>query len=106
MKTVIVESPYAGDVQRNLKYLERCLRYCVERDESPYASHKMLTTCLDDNNQSERDLGIKAGLAWREIAEMRIFFVDHGWSKGMLLAKELYDKEDLPYEIRYIGVSE
>ena len=65
MKLVVIESPYAGDVERNLRYLDACIRDCIGRGESPYASHKILTTALDDNDPEQRKLGIAAGLAWR-----------------------------------------
>ena len=39
----VIESPYAGDVEGNLTYLRACLKDCVERGESPYASHGLLT---------------------------------------------------------------
>lgn len=39
MKLVILESPYAGDVCRNVDYARQCLRDCLLRGESPIASH-------------------------------------------------------------------
>lgn len=109
MKLVIIESPYAGaedsvseqiDRQENKLYLNRCIRDCVLQGESPYASHKMLTDSLDDNDTKERELGIQAGLDWRRVARERIFYVDRGWSSGMLGAKKLYDAEKLSYVVR------
>jgi hypothetical protein len=99
VQRVVVESRFRGDVVRNKRYLERCLRDCISRGESPYASHKMLTDCLDDDDPVERRLGIEAGLAWRTVAA-HVFYVDLGWSDGMKLAKELYDQEGIPYEER------
>lgn len=96
----VVESPFAGDVAGNLAYLERCLRDCIDRGESPYASHKMLTTCLDDEKPEERKLGIEAGLAWRRRADLRVFYTDRGWSRGMLAAREMYDRDGLVYQVR------
>lgn len=65
MKLVIIESPYKGDVERNKLYLRACIRDCINRGESPYASHRMLTDALDDTDPVERAIGIKAGLSWR-----------------------------------------
>lgn len=64
MIRVIIESPYAGDVERNKKYLQRCIRFCLRNGESPYASHQMLTEALDDNDPIQRHAGIAAGFAW------------------------------------------
>lgn len=100
MKLVIIESPYAGDVKQNRAYLETCIRDSVYRGESPYASHKMLTDALDDNIKEERDLGIACGLELRRRADLRVFYVDLGWSGGMLAAKKLYEHSSLEYEVR------
>lgn len=36
---VIVESPYAGDVERNTAYARAAVRDCLMRGEAPFASH-------------------------------------------------------------------
>jgi hypothetical protein len=100
---VVIESPYAGDVKQNRAYLEICIRDSVYRGESPYASHKMLTDALDDDIPEERDLGIACGLELRRRCDLRAFYIDLGWSGGMLAAKKLYDAEGLSYETREIG---
>lgn len=106
MRLVVIESPYAGEVALNRAYLERCIRDCATRGESPYASHKMLTDALDDNDPEERKLGIDCGLAWRRRADLRVFYIDRGWSRGMLAARKLYDDDGLTYEIRELGEEE
>jgi len=116
MRLVIIESPYKGktpeDLERNKRYLRSCIRDCINRGESPYASHRMLTDALDDNDPAERTLGIEAGLAWRQACVLDgsklvvvsrvlpIFYVDLGMSSGMLLAKKCYDEEGIIYEER------
>lgn len=66
---VIVESPYAGDVDANVTYARRALRDCLERGEAPIASHLLYTQpgVLDDTVPEQRALGIAAGLAWRNV---------------------------------------
>lgn len=88
MKYVVVESPYAGDVEENLKYLRACLKDCLERGETPYASHGLLTQpgVLDDLDPEQRKWGIEAGLAWHDRADLVVFYVDRGWSGGMAAA--------------------
>ena len=39
MKRVIIESPYSGDIPRNLLYARLCVFDCLQRGEAPYASH-------------------------------------------------------------------
>jgi len=113
MRLVIIESPYKGEVQRNLRYLRSCIRDCLSRNESPYASHRMLTDALDDDSPAERALGIEAGLAWRRavVTEgprgalcyvLPVFYVDLGWSNGMWDAQALYDEDARFYEIRLL----
>ncbi len=100
MKRVIVESPFKGDLERNKRYLESCLRDCIMRGESPYASHKMLTDCLDDDKPEERQLGIEAGFAWKQDADFTVFYVDLGWSGGMKLARNYCREAGHRYHVR------
>jgi hypothetical protein len=105
MRKVIIESPYAGDVDRNTTYARRAMADSLRRGEAPIASHLLYTQggILDDSNPDERKLGIAAGLAWRDRADAIIFYADLGWSKGMQDARCLYDQEGRAYEIRLIG---
>lgn len=85
MRRVIVESPYAGDVERNLRYLRACMADCLARGEAPFASHALYTQpgVLRDEDPRERDLGIQAGFAWRQSAEATVVYTDLGMSRGM-----------------------
>lgn len=64
MRRVIIESPYAGDVELNAQYARECLRDSLTRGEAPIASHLLYTQpgVLDDAVPRERALGIEAGL--------------------------------------------
>ena len=42
MRLVIVESPYAGDVEANEEYARQCVRDSLMRGEAPIASHLLL----------------------------------------------------------------
>ena len=88
-RCVVVESPYKGDIERNLAYLRACMRDCIERGESPYASHGLLPLpgVLRDAVPEERMMGIEAGLAWAEHADAVIFYTDFGMTQGMRLAE-------------------
>ena len=91
MKLVILESPYAGNIEANVAYARKCVRDCLKRDESPIASHLLFTQpdILRDEVAAERSLGIAAGLAWRPKAHYSVFYTDRGWSNGMLEALKL-----------------
>ena len=102
---VIIESPYAGDIEANTEYARRAMRDSLERGEFPIASHLLYTQpgVLDEFNPKEREWGIRAGLAWREVAHAAVFYTDLGWSTGMLNAAALYDEEGFDYEERSIN---
>jgi hypothetical protein len=85
MKPVVLESPYAGDVDRNLRYARAAMADCLSRGEAPFASHALYTQpgVLRDHFPEERAKGIAAGFAWGALARLRVFYLDLGWSEGM-----------------------
>ena len=106
---IIIESPFKGatgsdeEYARNRRYLQRCILDCLERGETPYASHQMLTEALDDRIPEQREKGRQAGLAMRRFFPKRAVYLDLGASDRMKQAVELYDRERLPYTVRWIG---
>ncbi len=86
MKRVIIESPYAGDIDNNVSYARLCLKDSLMRGEAPIASHLLHTQVLDDTIKEEREMGIKAGLEWLRVAELMAVYTDLGISQGMKLA--------------------
>lgn len=84
-KRVILESPYAGDVEKNRLYALECLRDMFSRGEAPFASHLLYPPILIKWTQEERKNGIKAGLSWYQSAELCAVYVDNGITEGMKL---------------------
>lgn len=83
---VIIETPYAGDVLRNVAYARLCAHHClIEHHEAPFASHLLYTQdgILDDGILVERELGIEAGLVWGKFARKTVVYTDLGISGGM-----------------------
>lgn len=107
MKLVIIESPYAGDVERNVEYARKCVRDSLMRGEAPIASHLLYTQTgiLDDNIPAERQHGIDAGLAWRKVAEVCAVYSDYGISKGMEYGIDAANTAGLHVDYRRINVS-
>jgi len=103
MRRVIIESPYAGDVEANVQYARRCVADSLRRGESPYASHLFFTQVLDDDNHEERALGIAAGVAWGEVADAVIVYADHGISRGMNQGIRRAIRQGQAVEIRLLG---
>lgn len=85
MVRVVIESPYAGNTGLNELYLRECMKDCFDRNEAPFASHRMYTSALDDNIPWQRMLGIHAGLEWGEAADKVVVYYDRGISSGMKL---------------------
>lgn len=104
MRLVIVESPYAGDVVANTMYARRCVKDSLSLGEAPIASHLLYTQpgILNDDVPEERKWGIEAGLAWGEVADAHVFYVDRGWSNGMKDAWNHAQAEGIACEIRMI----
>jgi hypothetical protein len=103
MKLVILESPFAGEVERNTLYARRALKDSLMRGEAPIASHLLYPQVLDDLIPSERQLGIDAGLAWRKVAEATVVYQDYGISPGMEYGIRLAQERGIPIEYRGIG---
>jgi hypothetical protein len=59
---VYICSPYAGDVEENVKKARRYSRFAVEKGYLPITPHLLFTQFLNDNLQSERDLGMFFGI--------------------------------------------
>lgn len=106
MRLVILESPYAGDVEKNVEYARRCLRDSLLRGEAPIASHLLYTQpgVLNDADPGERALGIEAGLAWHDPeTTVAVVYEDLGITAGMKQGIERAIGKGIPVEFRKIG---
>lgn len=102
MRRVVVESPYQGDIERNVRYARECVKDCLQRGEAPIASHLLFTQegVLDDDDPCERLWGIDAGHAWISVADAVVVYADHGVSSGMQLAINAAGVRNIPVETR------
>lgn len=113
MRLVVIESPFAGkggtalarklDENRNLRYLRACMHDClVNHGEAPYASHGLYTQdgVLDDTIPEEREHGIQAGFAWRQVAHATVVYIDFGISRGMEYGIDDAKKRGVPITYR------
>lgn len=105
MRLVIVESPFAGDVARNIEYARLCVRDSLLRGEAPIASHLLYTQpgILNDDIPAERQHGIDAGLAWRAVAQASVVYTDLGISKGMEYGIKAAQAAGIPVEYRSLS---
>ena len=102
MKLVILESPYAGDIEKNIEYARACMADCLHRGEAPFASHLLYTQpgVLKDEVPEERKLGIEAGFEWRKVAKLTVVYTDMGISSGMKWGIKNSEKLGIPIEYR------
>ena len=101
-RRVIVESPFAGDIVRNIAYARSALRDCLLRGEAPFASHLIYTQegVLDDDTPDERLLGMVAGMSWAAVGEATVVYGDYGISRGMQYGIEHAEHAGRPVEMR------
>lgn len=134
LKLVIIESPYApwskdpriGYVQlkRNEAYLNACLSDAFARGEIPFASHGLYTRpgVLDDSKPEERKKGMQAGfdmaqalwvaakytqgsaIVTPQFEFCRAFYIDRGWSSGMVDGIVSAVEAKQPWEKRSLGL--
>lgn len=107
-KLVILESPFAATdeytVEENIEYARKCVRHSLSLGEAPIASHLLYTQdgILNDNIPQERQWGIDAGLAWKEVAQGSVVYIDRGISKGMEYGIKAAEEAGLTVEFRKI----
>lgn len=98
IRAVYICSPLSGNVSENLENVKRYGRYVIKCGMAPVIPH-FYAMFLDDKNENEKNLGIKAGLEL-------IFHCDELWvfgdeiTKGMY--KEIHNAKMLNIKIRYI----
>lgn len=103
-KLVKIESPYAGDIARNVAYAKLAMLDSILRGEAPIATHLLYTEVLNDNDPKERVLGIELGYEWLQAADLVVFYIDFGMSGGMTECRKLLRNAiyRVPFEDRRI----
>lgn len=115
MECVFLESPYSGDIDRNLRYVRFCKYDAWARGEFAYASHDDMTqhpaktdffvSDYDDKwTVFSRDGAIAGANSMRKICAKTVFYTDLGVSNGMKKAIEYCKDNELPYEERKIDI--
>lgn len=102
MRRVILESPYAGDVEENTRYAQLCVADALNRGDAPIASHLLYTqpNILDDTLVEERNKGIDVGLSWAQVADATVVYTDRGITSGMKYGIKRAEYFSLPIEYR------
>lgn len=111
---VFVESPYSGDIDRNIRYLKLCKYDCWARGEMPCSSHDDMTqhpVKLDfyaSDYEKKWDIYTREGAingahSLRILCSKTVFYVDLGFSDGMKSAIEYCRKNNITVEMRKLN---
>lgn len=109
MKLVVIESPLSAptreEIEINKDYAKRAMMDSLMMGEAPYASHLLFDQpgLLNDLETEPRDLGIRAGFAWGEKADLVAVYTDLGISDGMRRGIERAQDQQQPIQYRSIG---
>jgi hypothetical protein len=99
---VIIESPYACDVDTNIKFARLRMRDSLNRGEAPNTFHLLNTQegVLDDDIHAERNWGIEAALAWVNRACKIVVYPKLGITRGMEIGIQRAIEEGREIEYR------
>ena len=114
MNTVFLESPYSGAtdeiIARNVKYARACCTHSYHvMGEAPVALHLLYTQLPEGQFVSDNEVVLRgrefALQCCREVRKKMgrvVFYVDLGWSNGMLQSRAECEKDGIPWEVRWI----
>ena len=110
---VLIESPFGSNpdgsrctfsqYDRNAAYVRRAIFDSLQRGEAPFASHGLYPGVLDDEDPAERRMGMEAGFAWGEVAQLVAVYVDNGITRGMQEGIDRWEAMGIPVERREIN---
>jgi len=96
-KFVYVASPFAGDVEENVRKTKGYCKFVADEGMVPLAPHLHYPQFLDDNNPQERELGLMFSLSL--LSKCDELWVFGGISKGVRGEIDTAEKIGMP--IRY-----
>jgi len=111
MPLIYICSPYRGDVAHNTRMARKYSRFAFINGYNAVAPHLLYTQFLDDNNEFERDMGIRMGKTLlSKCKEVWVFgdYISEGMKKELACAKGMnkpirYFSTDLQ-EVKHYGI--
>ncbi|NLX81337.1 MAG: hypothetical protein GXZ03_07235 [Proteiniphilum sp.] len=97
---VYICSPYAGDINENVRNAQRYSRFAVEKGYLPITPHLLFPQFLDDGLQSERELGMFFGIVLM-IKCTQVWVFGERISSGMRI--EIDKARCKGYKVRYFS---
>lgn len=81
---VIIETPYAGNIEYNSEFTKACVRdSLINHNENPQCLHLIYPKIINDEDTSERSLGLGRSFAIHKKANRKIYYLDRGFTEGM-----------------------
>ncbi|MGX8699913.1 DUF7768 domain-containing protein [Caproiciproducens sp.] len=103
MKQVYICSPYAGNIEENIRFAKAACRYAMKQGCAPIAPHLLYPQFLNDTIPMEREAGIQMGL--RVLASCEELWVcGSRISEGM--EKEIAEAKQLGIPVRRISAEQ
>jgi hypothetical protein len=97
---VYICSPFAGDVESNILRARGYCRFAVSKNAIPFAPHLLFPQFLDDDDKTQRELGLSFGMVFLcKCHEVWVF--GYKISKGMAMEIEKAKQQNIP--IRYFN---
>ena len=93
-----IVSKYAGDVEKNVKKACSYSRFALRQKRIPIASHLLFPQFMDDNDQTERKLGLLFGHALLAMCD-EVWVFGTEYSEGM--QAEIREAKRLGKTIKY-----
>lgn len=101
-KFIYVASPYAGDIDNNVRFAQNACAAVLKAGGHPYAPHLYITQILRDDVPEERAAGLATGLAF-------LTRCDELWVFGPRISTgmkgEIEEAKRLGMPIRYVDLN-
>ncbi len=103
MKTAYICSPYSGDIKRNKEYARELTLQAIKDGYAPITPHLYITECLNDNEPTQRDLGLSIAVNLLKKCDAIYIGRKYGVSTGMkteIIVAKLLELEEIYVESR------
>lgn len=84
-------SPYAGDVETNVKNAKRCSKFAIDENAILVTPHLLYPQFMDDRNEAEREMAMHFNyVLLGKCTEVRVFggVVSRGMAREIVVAKK------------------
>lgn len=103
MKLIYICSPYAGNIEENIRFARAACRHAAKQGFTPVAPHLLYPQFLNDAVPAQRDAGIRMGLRLLSACD-ELWRCGYRISAGM--EKELAEAKCLKIPVRTVSAQE